>query len=54
MNPKFTLFLLFAVPLFCMAQTQLAHEYSYDASGCIRPPPLFPCPAFPKACIFWK
>jgi len=33
MNPKITFFLLFAVPLFCMAQTPLARQYSYDASG---------------------
>jgi len=33
MNQKFTFFLLFAVPLFCMAQTPLARQYSYDASG---------------------
>jgi len=33
MSQKFTLFLLFAVPLFCMAQNPLARQYSYDASG---------------------
>ena len=32
-EPKITLFLLFAVPLFCMAQTPLARQYTYDASG---------------------
>ena len=33
MNQKITLFLLFAVPLFCMAQNPLDRQYSYDASG---------------------
>jgi len=33
MNHKFTLLILFAVPLFCMAQSPLAREYSYDAAG---------------------
>ena len=33
MNQKFTLLILFAVPLFCMAQSPLAREYSYDAAG---------------------
>ena len=33
MNPKITLFILFAVPLFCMAQSPLARQYSYDAAG---------------------
>ena len=33
MNQKITLFFLFAVPLFCMAQNPLARQYSYDASG---------------------
>jgi len=33
MNQKITLLLFFAVPLFCMAQSQLARQYSYDAAG---------------------
>jgi len=33
MNQKITLFILFALPLFCVAQTPLARQYSYDASG---------------------
>ena len=33
MNPKITLFLLFAVPFFCIAQAPLERQYSYDASG---------------------
>jgi len=30
---KFTLLLCFALPLLCVAQNQLAREYSYDAAG---------------------
>jgi len=30
---KFILLLCFALPLLCVAQNQLAREYSYDASG---------------------
>jgi len=33
MNQKITLLILFAVPLFCMAQSPLARQYSYDAAG---------------------
>ena len=33
MNQKITFFLLFALPLCCVAQTQLARMYSYDAAG---------------------
>jgi len=33
MNPKITLFLLFAASFFCMAQNPLERQYSYDASG---------------------
>jgi len=33
MNQKITLLLFFAVPLFCMAQSQLARQYDYDAAG---------------------
>ena len=33
MNQKITLLILFAVPLFCMAQSQLARQYTYDAAG---------------------
>ena len=33
MNKKFTLFLVLAVPLFCMAQNHLPRVYEYDASG---------------------
>ena len=32
-NKNVLFFLLFAVPLFCMAQTPLARQYEYDASG---------------------
>jgi len=30
---KFTLFLLFAIPLFCIAQNPLTREYYYDKAG---------------------
>jgi len=33
MNKKFTLFLVLAIPLFCMAQTSLPRVYEYDAAG---------------------
>ena len=33
MNKPLTLFLLFAIPLFCMAQNTLAREYYYDQAG---------------------
>jgi len=33
MNKRITLLLCFAPPLFCMAQTPLARQYEYDASG---------------------
>jgi len=51
MNQKIILFLLCAVPLFCMAQNRLARAYSYDAAGnrtaCAvinLPPPAPPMP----------
>jgi len=33
MNKKITLFLVFAIPLFCMAQNPLPRLYEYDAAG---------------------
>ena len=33
MNQKITLLILFAVPLFCVAQSPLARQYTYDAAG---------------------
>ena len=33
MKKSLTLFLLFAIPLFCMAQNPLAREYYYDKAG---------------------
>ena len=33
MKQKITLLLCLAIPIFCMAQTQLAREYDYDAAG---------------------
>jgi hypothetical protein len=33
MNKKLTLLLLFAIPLFCVAQNSLARQYDYDAAG---------------------